>query len=234
MKYNLGYWMVTAVNSRDKAIVSDLLKFRCMDRDSIAELHVGENVKYPINAVNNILKRLVRDGHVTCSTQFSPYVYFHSETRIKSNSVKIPHYLEILNVYKDMLKYDKPYYVVEPKYSKGLVEPDAFAIFKGTPFFIEVQRSNITQKEIDNKIDLYHDLYSSGIVHGEVWQPKDRDPVFPYVLFITPFKFNIQSNLLQIRQVETIDTLLRPVMLESKKVNKQSIKSKGGIQIKIG
>lgn len=47
------------MNARDKAIVSDLVRFRCLSRDDIAELHFS-NIKNPITQANMVLKRLRR------------------------------------------------------------------------------------------------------------------------------------------------------------------------------
>lgn len=116
------------LTNRDKAIIKDLSKFRVMDRDSIAELHFS-NLKNPKYAANNVLLRLLRDGHIERSTSFIPYVYFATETNIKKNSQKIHHFLAILNVYKELVKLGNlETFLVEPKYGKkgDCAEPDIF------------------------------------------------------------------------------------------------------------
>ncbi|UTW70235.1 hypothetical protein KHA80_06380 [Anaerobacillus sp. HL2] len=32
--------------------------------------------------------------------------------------------------------------MIEPKYSKGLMEPDIFMVFNKTPFFVEIQKNH--------------------------------------------------------------------------------------------
>lgn len=123
-----------ALTNRDKAIIADLNKFRVMDRDTIAELHFG-NLRRPKYAANNVLLRLLRDGHIQRSTARQPYVYFGGETTMKKNSAKIDHFLAISNVYKEMRGQALESFLVEPKYGdKGTVEPDIFALSAADAF----------------------------------------------------------------------------------------------------
>lgn len=178
------------LSSRDKAIIADVNRFRVMDRDSIAELHFADK-KRPINSANNVLKRLVSDGYLRRSTAWgTPYLYLSAESSIKANSAKIPHYLEILNAYKDI----KPAtFTVEPKYAKGMAEPDAFFIWRKTPFFLECQRSFYSQKQIDAKFKRYKALYDSGLVFAESWQPANRK-VFPYILVLSEVRWLVNGE----------------------------------------
>ena len=173
------------LTKRDKAIIRDLNKFRVMDRDSIAELHFA-GLKNPITAANSVLLRLLRDGHIRRSTGFQPYVYFGADTQIKKNSAKIGHWLGILGVYKEMRKLGKlETFLVEPKYgSKGVVEPDIFAIYRNTPFFIEVQKSIYSEKQMADKLARYVDLYNAGIM------PKP----FPHVLILSDQRYTIDNG----------------------------------------
>jgi hypothetical protein len=153
------------LSNRDKAIIRDLNRFRVMDRDSIAELHFA-GLKNPKLAANNVLLRLLRDGQIQRSTAFIPYVYFGPETQIKKQSQKIGHFLAILEVYKEMRKLGKlETFLVEPKYgSKGVAEPDIFAMYRNTPFFIEVQRTVYSEKQMNEKLQRYVDFYNTGIM----------------------------------------------------------------------
>lgn len=172
---------------RDKAIIKDLNRFRVMDRDSIAELHFSD-LKMPEKAANNILLRLLRDGQIQRSTAFVPFVYFGPNTNIKQNSAKIGHYIAILNTYKEMRKTGKELttFMVEPKYgSKGTVEPDIFANYRDTNFFIEVQNSIFSEKQINEKINRYVEFYNSGIM---------ADP-FPHVLILSEQRYAIDKDL---------------------------------------
>jgi hypothetical protein len=173
------------LSNRDKAIIRDLNRFRVMDRDSIAEIHFA-GLKNPKLAANNVLLRLLRDGQIQRSTAFIPYVYFGPETQIKKQSQKIGHFLAILNVYKEMRKLGKlETFLVEPKYgSKGVAEPDIFAMYRNTPFFIEVQRTVYSEKQMNEKLQRYVDFYNTGIMAKP----------FPHVLILSDQRYAIDGQ----------------------------------------
>ncbi|RLQ01503.1 hypothetical protein [Geobacillus stearothermophilus] len=176
------------LTKRDKAIIADLRRFRVMSRDDIADIHF-KGLKRPQESANNVLLRLVRDGHIQRSTAFIPYVYFCAESNIKKNSQKIPHYLEIVKVYKEILSAGPvEQFIVEPKYRKGLAEPDAFFIYQRTPFFLECQRTFYTEKMIEEKLSRYIALYESGLIAEEPWQPAGK-VVFPYILILSDTRY---------------------------------------------
>jgi hypothetical protein len=182
------------LTKRDKEIIDNLKKFRVMDRDSISEIHF-KGLKKGKDAANNVLLRLLREGHIERSTAFIPYVYFSPETNMKKNSQKIGHFLAILKCYKEMLSHGQfTMFLVEPKYGKkGLAEPDIFCIYRNTPFFIEVQNSYFNEKQINEKLDRYEELYNSGIVQGEAWQPQDYK-VFPTVIILSEQRYAIEKR----------------------------------------
>ena len=182
------------LTKRDKAIISDLNRFRVMDRDSVAEIHF-KGLKRPTFAANNVLLRLLREGHIQRSTAFSPYVYFGPDVNMKKNSAKIGHFLAILDVYKEMLQHNAlETFLVEPKYGeKGTVEPDIFCIFRKTPFFIEVQRTVYSEKQMNEKLERYVELYHSGVMENEPWQPENK--VFPRVLILTEQRYALDKSI---------------------------------------
>jgi hypothetical protein len=173
------------LSNRDKAIIRDLNKFRVMDRDSIADIHFA-GLKNPKFAANNVLLRLLRDGQIQRSTAFVPYLYFGPETQIKKNSQKIGHFLAILEVYKQMRKLGKlETFLVEPKYgSKGVAEPDIFAVYRNTGFFIEVQKTVYSEKQMNDKLQRYVELYNSGVMANP----------FPRVLILSDQRYAIDGQ----------------------------------------
>ncbi|MED3777970.1 hypothetical protein ABES66_00445 [Geobacillus stearothermophilus] len=182
-----------ALTKRDKAIIADLQRFRVMSRDDIADIHF-RGLKRPQESANNVLLRLVRDGHIQRSTAFVPYVYFCADNTIKKNSQKIPHYLEIVQVYKEILATGPlEQFLVEPKYKKGLAEPDAFFIYQRTPFFLECQRTFYSEKMIEEKLNRYLALYESGVIADEPWQPSGK-VVFPYILIISDTRYALNRQ----------------------------------------
>ena len=175
---------LTVLTKRDRAIIKNIERFRVMDRDSIAQLHFS-NLTNPHKSCNNVLLRLVREGHIQRSTHFQPYVYMSVESQIKKSSQKIQHYLAILETYKEIIKCGVvEEFVVEPRYgNKGTVEPDIFLKFRGTPFFIEVQRTVYSDKQINEKIDRYINLYNENVFEK-----------FPHLLIITDTQYPINTK----------------------------------------
>lgn len=173
------------LTKRDKAIINDLNRFRVMDRNSVAELHFA-NLKNPITAANTVLLRLIREGHIQRTTATIPYCYYGNELTIKKNSAKIGHWLAILDVYKEMRKHGPvETFQVEPKFgSKGLAEPDIYAVFRKTPFFIEVQKTLYSEKQIADKMNRYVDLCRFGVI------PKP----FPHVLIVSEQRYAIDGD----------------------------------------
>ena len=179
------------MNNRDKAIISDLVRFRCMTRDDLASLHFGD-LKRPITQANMVLKRLRRDGVITCSKEWRQYVYFPIPS-IKKDSAKINHFLAIVDFYKQLQKLDPPdMFTVEPKYGKGKPEPDVFMIWKRAPFFVEIQRSFYSDKVMKEKMNRYEQYYYDEQWKLEAWQRDDKK-VFPRVWIVSETKYNIEA-----------------------------------------
>lgn len=198
------------LSSRDKAIIKDLTRFRVMDRDSIAELHFSNLIK-PEKAANNVLLRLMRDGLIQRSTKYTPYLYFGPDVQIKKNSQKIGHFLAILNTYKEIRKHGKiESFLVEPKYgNKGGVEPDVYMYFRETPFFIEVQNSIYSQKQMEEKLERYIDLFNSGYMATP----------FPHVLILSEQRYALDADYpFKVFQAETFSHFINSMKEEPKKV----------------
>jgi hypothetical protein len=222
------------LNKRDRLIIEDLKKFRVMDRDSISEIYF-KDLKNPQASTNNVLLRLIRDGHIERSTAFVPYVYFSPETNMKKNSQKVGHFLAILKTYKEMLQHGTfNMFLVEPKYGKkGMAEPDIFCIYRNTPFFIEVQNSYFNEKQINEKLDRYEELYKSGIIQQEAWQPEGSKH-FPTIIIISEQRFAIEKKYpFRVMQTPSFTHLLQTLKTSSKEVSPKAITSEG-VKIKIG
>jgi hypothetical protein len=206
------------LTERDKAIIKDLNRFRVMDRNSIAELHFP-NVKQPERAANNVLLRLLRDGEIQRSKSFVPYVYFGPSVNMKQNSAKINHFLAILNTYKEMRQLGKlTTFMVEPKYgSKGIVEPDIFATFRDTHFFIEVQRTLYSDKQMNEKINRYLDFYHSGVMAKP----------FPHLVILSEQRYAIDIELpFKVFQAQSFNLFLTSLKPAPVQVQAQGVKIK--------
>ncbi|ASJ51751.1 replication-relaxation family protein [Bacillus cereus] len=202
------------MRNRDKAILNNLKRFRCMSRDDIIDLHF-QGLKNAVTCCNTVMKRLRRDGHVDANISQQPYIYFPQPSTLRKTSQKIPHFLGILDVYKQLIYYEKPkLFKVEPKYGKEFMEPDAFTIWRRSPFFIEVQKSVYSKKVMQDKINRYELYFHSQEWHNESWQPKESK-FFPSILIITEKYYNISSFSLRIFQASSIGNFLNSLAVKA-------------------
>ncbi|MCU5332023.1 MULTISPECIES: replication-relaxation family protein [Bacillus] len=202
------------MRNRDKAILNNLKRFRCMSRDDIIDLHF-QGLKNAVTCCNTVMKRLRRDGHVDANISQQPYIYFPQSSTLRKTSQKIPHFLGILDVYKQLIYYEKPkLFKVEPKYGKEFMEPDAFTIWRRSPFFIEVQKSVYSKKVMQDKINRYELYFHSQEWHNESWQPKESK-YFPSILIITEKYYNISSFSLRIFQASSISNFLNSLVVKA-------------------
>lgn len=193
---------------RDKAILNDLERFRVLSRDDVKDLHF-KHLKSPIGNCNAVLKRLYLQGLIERNTNQQPFLYFPKPS-IKKDSAKIPHFLEIVKVYKDMCRYEKTsQFIVEPKYGKGYCEPDIFTIWKGSPLWIEVQRTVYSETLMNEKIERYESFYDTGAILQEPWQP--NEPIFPAILILSATRYPVSSDRIQIIQAKSIDEFMMKV-----------------------
>ena len=211
------------MKNRDKQILDNLTLFRCLTRDDIIDLHFKE-LKYPIPAANNVLKRLRLQGQITANTRQQPYVYFTNPSPIKKDSQKIPHFLAIANVYKQLIKYDMPkFFIVEPKFGKDYMEPDILCRWRGNLFFIEVQLSIYSKKVMYAKMERYKAYYESLKWEEETWQPKNQK-IFPSVLIITDTRYAIDKYPFGVFQTPSIDDFVESI--PSKETTKSKVVTK--------
>ena len=198
------------LSQRDKDIIGFINQFRAVDRDSLVELFFKQ-LKSPVNACNSVMIRLYRLGLIERTQQYSPTVYLPIDAKIKKNSQKILHFLSILDVYKQMCLYSMPKNVIvedKPTRRKGGIEPDLFCIFKGSPFWIEIQRNQYSEQKMQAKINLYEEFFFSDEWKALHWQPEDRAAIFPSVMLITPVRYAVSSEHIRIIQVISIDELM--------------------------
>lgn len=196
------------MNNRDKAIVEDLQRFRCLTRDLIADLHFS-HLKYKINNANMVLKRLRRDQHITCSKERRQYIYFPVDNHIKKDSTKINHFLMIAEFYQELREKtgEAPKtFIVEPKYAKGLPEPDAFMLWKGMPWHIEIQRTGYSEKQMRDKLARYDHYYLTNEWHKEEWQRPDKK-LFPYVWICGVGKYSVGTKSYRVFQSSIEDMI---------------------------
>lgn len=190
------------MRERDLSILSDLKRFRCLSRDHIVELYFS-HTKQPITQANLVLKRLRRDGHIKCTTTLRKYVYFLADQRMRPDSAKIGHFLSIADFYIEIRRIQEPreFIVEEKKGNKGTVESDAFMIWRGLPWYLEVQRSYYTHKKMNEKMNLYEKYYIEGKWEEAEWQP-DNKKIFPMVWITGKGKYNVGTRPFRVVQGE--------------------------------
>ena len=226
------------LSQRDKDIIAFIDQFRAVDRDSLVELFFKQ-LKSPVNACNSVMVRLYRLGLIERTQQYSPTVYLPVDAKIKKNSQKILHFLSILDVYKQMCTYSVPKHVIvedKPIGRKGGIEPDLFCIFKGSPFWIEIQRNQYSDQKMKDKINLYEEFFFSGEWKALHWQPEDRAAIFPSVILITPVRYAVSSDHIRIIQVASIYELMEKYKSSHKKQREERPKSSpssNGIKINL-
>jgi hypothetical protein len=195
-----------------------------MDRDSIAELYFS-GLKKPNKAANNVLLRLLRDGQIQRSNSFTPFVYFGPDVNIKQNSMKITHFLAILNVYKELKQLGSlGTFLVEPKFGRkgDNAEPDIFCQYRNTNFFVEVQRTVYSEKQMNEKLERYISLFNSGIMAHP----------FPHVLILSDQRYAIDYSThypFKIFQAESFISFVSSLKDEepkTKEIKKEPIKIK--------
>ncbi|MFS0766172.1 hypothetical protein [Peribacillus phoenicis] len=220
------------MRKRDKNILADLDRFRCMTRNDIIDLHFS-GLKNPVTCCNTVMKRLRRDGHIEVNAAQQPYTYFSSPTPIKKDSAKIPHFLKIVEFYKSLLNIEPPQdFIVEPKYGKGYMEPDTFMIWKRAPFFVEIQRSIYSEKIMNEKFNRYVSYYMSNEWQHEHWQPEGKK-VFPKIILITDTRYTLpQHSAVQFFQVQNIKHFLS-FAFRTQDIKKTPPKTEG-IKVSIG
>ena len=216
---------------RDLAILTDLQRFRCLTRDDIIDLHFA-GLKNPVTCCNTVLKRLRRDGQIEVNKTQQPYIYFPSPVPIKKDSAKIPHFLKIVEFYKSLLNFQPPEsFIVEPKYGKDYMEPDAFMIWKRAPFFVEIQCSVYSEKVMNGKFMRYVSYCMSNEWQQEPWQPVDKK-VFPKIILITSTRYNLpHHSAVRFFQIQDIKQLLT-LTSKTREIKNAPLKQ-GGIQINI-
>ncbi|MDR7207538.1 hypothetical protein [Priestia megaterium] len=226
------------LSQRDKDIIAFINQFRAVDRDSLVDLFFKQ-LKSPINACNSVMVRLYRLGVIERTQQYSPTVYLPVDAKIKKNSQKILHFLSILDVYKQMCTYSVPKNVIvedKPTGRKGGIEPDLFCIFKGSPFWIEIQRNQYSEQKMQAKINLYEEFFFSDEWKALHWQPGERSPIFPSVILVTPVRYAVPSDHIRIIQVASIHELMdkyKSSAKSQKEARTKTAPSSGGIRINL-
>ncbi|WP_426629880.1 hypothetical protein [Priestia megaterium] len=138
-----------------------------------------------------------------------------------------------------MCMYSAPKQVIvedKPTGRKGGIEPDLFCIFKGSPFWIEIQRTQYSEQKMQAKINLYEEFFFSDEWKALHWQPEGRSSIFPSVILITPVRYAVSSEHIRIIQVASIHELMEKYKSSTKQQREAkpiTQSSSGGIRINL-
>jgi len=110
--------------------------------------------------VNRVLKRLARDTHITAIPQprENQYIYMPNPTLIHPRSTHIEHWMAIADFYIHA-KYPQTF-VIEPSLNGHSYRPDIYyKDEKGKSYIVEIQRSRISNKDMQQKVNNFVDSY---------------------------------------------------------------------------
>ncbi|MEK1831060.1 hypothetical protein AAAC51_24565 [Priestia megaterium] len=123
----------------------------------------------------------------------------------------------------------------KPTGRKGGIEPDPFCIFKGSPFWVEIQRNQYSEQRMQAKINLYEAYFFSDEWKTLHWQPENRAAIFPSVILVTPIRYAVSSDHFRIIQVASIHELMKKYKSPNKQhdAKTKSNTSSSGITINL-
>lgn len=144
--------------------MKDILKhfetFPASSRDQLLRLFYGGDKK-KIPTLNEKLLKLRDRGLIDVNKEIKPYVYFSVPLRVKKRSNKLDHHLAIVNFWIKMIESGKPPAILGYEYNFGenMARPDLIITWGNKPYFVEIQRTIISQKRMEKKIKLYEEVY---------------------------------------------------------------------------
>ncbi|MCQ2009277.1 hypothetical protein NOM01_04615 [Sporolactobacillus sp. STSJ-5] len=190
------------MTERDDAIMRDIERFHCLSRDNIIDLYFSD-IRTPVTCANKVLRRLSDRKKIKADRTVQPYMYFPIDSKMSTNSQKVDHFQAIFKIYSAMRRLGGlRQFFVEPKIGgKGTVEPDIFAIWHGTPFFIEAQLSNYSSDIMLKKIARYEQYRISRVWENLSWQRKSKK-VFPIIWIVGQRQYDGLQGIMQTKSVQ--------------------------------
>lgn len=145
------------MTERDKKLIKYLKHFRALSRDQVGKLICPDSVR-PHVIVNRVAKRLSRDGWILPIPQAreEQYIYMPNPAMINIQSPKLKHFLGLVDVFITLGQPE--IYEVEPQITDDY-RPDAYTRLDMVPTIIELQRSTISRKKFQAKVDMFVQSY---------------------------------------------------------------------------
>ena len=145
---------------RDGMLLKVLNHFRVLNRCQVEKM-IFPNLKSATQTANRVLKRLERDGYILQIPQRrdKPYIYMPNPAKMHHQSSKLEHFLGLADIY---LQFGKPVtFEIEPDICEAY-RPDAYMVFKDRHILIEYQRTTISQKKMQDKVNRFMEAYTQG------------------------------------------------------------------------
>ncbi|MCE4051878.1 replication-relaxation family protein [Bacillus sp. Au-Bac7] len=215
------------MKKRDLAILKSLQTFTFLSTEQICELHFN-NLTYPRVNANRVLNRmrLRPNSEIAAITDrsFQSYIYYLKDSKVKSNSQKRDHYLEIASTHIAMNKYSHVSNLKVEEKIPGAEEfrPDIACTWLDNDWIIEVQNSLFSRKQLETKLSAYQKWYKSG-------QWKEVYKEFPNILIVGHINSKFDKSIYDFT-IEWVNKIsdLEPAIAyfkasEKKKVTKEAI-----------
>ena len=158
-------------------ILGHFKTFPVSSRDQLLRLFCGGD-RRKITKLNEKLRKLVDRGQLDVNKEILPYVYFGVPRRIQKRTNTLNHHMAIVDFWIWLLEGSRAYNCPDPvvvsyehNFGRGKAKPDIILEWEGKTWFVEVQRSVISQKKMDKKMKMYEEVYVDGAYEKEftVW-----------------------------------------------------------------
>ena len=178
-----------------KKIQEHFKLFPVSSRDQLLKRFYEGDLK-AVRKLNDKLRKLVDRKVLEVNREIKPYVYFSTPRCIHLRSNHLKHHLSVVDFYLWMtVDQGKEVEVValEHPLGRNLPRPDLIIKWKGIKHHVELQRTIITDSQMNKKIKGYEDALIQGKIKSDeiIW-------------IVSPRTYNITSPYLQVVQTNTI------------------------------
>lgn len=178
-----------------KQIQEHFRVFPVSSRDQLLKRFYNGDQKH-VRTLNDKLRKLVDRGILEVNREIRPYVYFATPRSVHLRSNHLNHHLAVVDFYLWLtVDEGKEIEVVALEHPLGqkLPRPDMVLRYKGITHYVEIQRSIITDQNMQKRINGYDEACMKGkVMPGEL------------VWIVSPRTYNVQGNYVKIVQTNTI------------------------------
>lgn len=192
--------------TKQEEIVRHFKTFPVSSRDQLLRLYF-DNDKKKIRLLNDKLNKLRLKHLIRANTEIKPYLYFSSPPRIHRRSSRLDHHLAVVDFYiwlkEEAEKRGEPApepLAVEYSFGRDLAKPDLVIRHQGEIWFVEVQRTVITEQKMKYKIKLYEKTKEQGL-HKEFGDDFG-------IWIVAPKRYDIETDLKVYQSIMTFPILI--------------------------